>query len=125
MKTKHQDKIEALRADEEGKALQVKAITGCMTDWMDCKEPNWQFNAFAYRPKPTKKFVPWTPLSLPPFGTVIKRKDGSYIGAITGLSHIGDDDYRVILNTTHTFESLFEEWEQLNGLPCGTEESNV
>jgi hypothetical protein len=127
MKTKHQDKIEALRADEEGKAVQRRPKASCYwatkDGWADRKSEDldWDFECADYRPKPTKKFVPWTRDNVP-VGIVVKLKHeegfkGVILYCFPATCRVGLAD--------PTYQTLFENYEQLDGSPCGTEESNV
>ena len=66
-------------------------------------------------PKPT--YVPWT-YETCPIGCVVECLDARKKGMITGAS----DDGARVNGPTYSYEQLLDNWQQLDGTPCGTVE---
>lgn len=83
---------------------------------------NWVQNDYAIAPEPPKpKIVPWT-FETCPVGAVIQMKNTTCgnrcEGMITRKGHTG----ATVGNMGVPYYELFEQFEQLDGKPCGSEE---
>lgn len=111
------DYLPFVQAAAEGKTIQWQDTFG---DWRDLSRSENIEGTSPIRIKPEPKLRPWKPEEVP-VGAIVKTKDGKVRGMITGVGEYGI----VVGNCSNAFQAskIFSEFEQLDGKPCGVEES--
>lgn len=80
--------------------------------------PSTDVHRLIPKPKP-KTYRPWTRDEVP-VGSVVKSKTNGFRGMITGVASCGD--MIRISDSSQTVKYVFDNYEMLDGSPCGVEE---
>lgn len=127
------EKIEIMNAYTEGKIIQIAVATSEeWDDWDEVTEPEWDWVNCKYRIKPESEYyAPYYNVEefltdateyhyQKHYNCWLRNKEDKTIELITKFSF--RNDYVYINETWHTMESLLEEYEYLDGEPCGRRE---
>ena len=115
-----------IKAFAEGKTIQ-RGNSLLETDgWRDIKEPflhHFNINDNdPYRIKPTPTLRPWKPEEA--VGKIIKEKKTGHIGMVIEWHNQNKTFWVTALGNYHSANELLNNWEQLDGSPCGVANNN-
>lgn len=124
--TTTEGKIAVMQARESGKIVEWRCLTNPTDIWTPYYHDSWRWGEFEFRiaPEPPKKIVePWTFETAPTHRLRLRRKaDGRLActavypdGLVVGFTRITSFE-----NLSVSWQDLADEWEQLDGSPCGT-----
>ncbi len=88
-------------------------------DWIQVKDPHWNFALGSYRKKPEKKFIPWTAETIP-FTLAVREKTwpvGEYVLLIN--VYVASVFLATYNHTSIKYSDLLEDWETRDGGVCG------
>jgi hypothetical protein len=130
MKTTKQ-KIEVMQAHLDGQAIEsrrldkvmCKTITPVQVTWIFDQQPVWNWDQFDYRVRLEPTIRPYTASELLPLvGKVVRAKANGNHKLIVAAGH--ENVGWVVVGTRTTNQVvLFEEYEFLDGSPCGAIEN--
>lgn len=130
-----QEKIEVMKAYEDGKTIQSYDIE--QDKWVNCHNPTWNWLGFDYRIKPESKYRPYKDTDemiadfkrrfnakVPPYAMPmiwVKRKDDSDFAKL--ITEFGYSCVWLSVNPVGiTMSKLFQDYTYLDGSPCGMKE---
>lgn len=120
------ERIKVLQAFVDGKAIEERRISFDHTEWVDNNNPEWRWDKFDYRIKPTPKYRPfknaeecWNEMKKhQPFGWV-KCKDGSTTNKFMFICDISDKDATFNNCIEFTYDDFLEDYVFADGTPFG------
>lgn len=107
-----------ITAFTEGKQIQHKLEVE--TIWRDVSKPSFLWLPEEYRIKPGPKFRAWN-ASDDTLGKKVRLKDDHAVQSL--ITALGKDTIHVAPHGWQKYETLLDDWEQLDGSPCGVMEA--
>lgn len=119
--------ISVMEAFCKGKEIECCPRIGKQV-WITCENPAWDWSSYVYRVKQEKKYRPWN-FGEVPIGAVIRQKNSEKVSLIVSAKVIMEDSEvpggtLVMVGGAYggnavPSQRLFDEWEMVNGNPCG------
>ena len=127
-----QEKIEVMKAYEDGKTIQSYDIE--QDKWVNCHNPTWNWLGFDYRIKPESKYRPYkdTDEMIADFKKRFNAKVPPYAMPMIWVRNKTFKDCRLItvfrdkvvmiIVSGEDMKELFKDYTYLDGSPCGIKE---